>query len=357
MHLHPRFLSILLAVSVSTATTAFLSLLSVNWTVLFVAFSISFSASYLLFYFTLDFIVLREVNEAYSTLEKLKKKEFKLSRKKDIPTLSPIKKLNQELYTYASKKQQEIDQLKRLALYRREFLADVSHELKTPIFAAQGFIHTLLDGAVEDEAIRDKFLRKAARSLDGLNNLVEDLFTLSKMEAGIIVMNRQPFSLDDLFHEVFEQSEDKAEHKNIEIHIPQDQSLWVNADYARIRQALMNLLDNAIKYGNEGGHIRIEVKAVEAQKVEIKISDDGPGIPSEHLDRIFERFYRVEKSRSKSEGGSGLGLAIVKHILEAHHSTIQVSSKLQEGTTFSFFLEKAPIEAAKNHKKPAAAII
>ncbi|NJO03511.1 MAG: two-component sensor histidine kinase, partial [Bacteroidia bacterium] len=159
-----RLVSFVLAITIAGITTAFLSLLpEANAVLLFVAFALSFSSSFLLFYFSLEFLVLGEVNEAYAMLEKLKKKDFKIAKKRMAPTLSPIKKLNYEIYSYASKKQKEIDQLKKLAIYRREFLADVSHELKTPIFAAQGFIHTLIDGAIDDESVRYKFLHKAAK--------------------------------------------------------------------------------------------------------------------------------------------------------------------------------------------------
>jgi two-component system, OmpR family, phosphate regulon sensor histidine kinase PhoR len=342
MHFNARLVSLLLALSVAIITTAFISLLQdATIIVLFVAFSISFSATFILFYFALELLILGEINEAYSVLAKMKKKDFKLTQKRQNSPLSPIKKLNQEIYAYASKKQQEIDYLKQLAAYRREFLADVSHELKTPIFAAQGFIHTLLDGAVDDVEVRDKFLNKAAKSLDGLNVLVQDLFTLSQMEAGMIKMNFQVFDLVQLIKEVFEQLEQEAQKKNIQLHFRENslEQALIQADPSHLKRVMINLIENAIKYGKPEGQVWVEVSENE-KNVNVKVEDDGIGISEEHLDRIFERFYRVEKSRTKSKGGSGLGLAIVKHILEAHDSKISVSSEVNTSTTFKFKLKK-----------------
>ncbi len=338
-----RLVSFILACSIATVTTAFISLVKdVNNLAVFVAFIISFSSSFLLIYFTIEFLVLGEVNEAYAVLEKIKKKDFKIAKKRVAPTLSPIKKLNYEIYTYASKKQKEIDHLKKLAIYRREFLADVSHELKTPIFAAQGFIHTLRDGAIDDLSVRDKFLHKAARSLDSLQILVEDLITLSKMEAGIVTMQYESFNLYETIREVFEELEKKANRKQFKLLFDDqiEQMAWVWADPGRIKRVIINLMENSIKYGKKGGHVHVSIKALDKQ-FEVKVIDDGPGISPEHLERIFERFYRVEKSRSKSRGGSGLGLSIVKHILEAHQSSIQVQSTLGKGSTFKFKIKKS----------------
>ena len=343
MSFSSRLVSLLLALSIAVITTAFLSLMKDSgFILLFVAFSISFSSSFLLFYFTFEFLIIGEVNRAYSILEKMKKKEFKNLDKTSQPSLNPIKKLNQEIYSYASTKQEEIDQLKKLAIYRREFLADVSHELKTPIFAAQGFIHTLIDGAVDDKSVRDKFLHKAAKSLDGLNDLVEDLFTLSKMEAGMVKMNFEPVNIYQVIKEAFEQLEHKAHKKDISLKFHDDNlsEIFVIADMIRIKQVIINLIENAIKYGNEDGYVEVAINE-KGKNIEVQVVDNGRGIPSEHLDRIFERFYRVEKSRSKAKGGSGLGLAIVKHILEIHKSEITVSSKVKVGTVFKFKLKKA----------------
>jgi len=327
-------------------TTLFLSFVE-NTTsrTLIVAFSLAFFSSFLLIYVALEFLVFRELNMIYNRLDKIKQKDFKLPKKRIFRDTNPIKRLNEEIYSYATRKQQEIDELKRMEEYRREFVANISHELKTPIFAAQGFIHTLLDGAMEDEKVRDKFLEKAARSLDNLNVLVQDLLTLSRMESGDIKMQPSQFDLYQLTQEIFEQLEESAASKNVKLKFDKHQvpKAMTYADRNRIGQVMTNLIDNAIKYGNEGGKVVVEIES-EKDSLIVSVRDDGPGIEPEHLKRIFERFYRVEKSRSKDRGGTGLGLAITKHIVEAHGSKISVTSKPGKGTQFRFKLTRGKAE-------------
>lgn len=341
-----RIVSLLLSVSIAIVTTAFTSLLSgVSSMALLVCFTMAFFSSYLLFYFALEFLVFREINEAYRMIEKLRKKDFKIAKKRAKPTLSFVKKLNHEIYSYASNKQKEIDHLKQMEVFRREFLADVSHELKTPIFAAQGFLHTLLDGAIDDENVRGKFLNKAVKSLDGLNAMIQDLLTLSKMEAGFIAMEHGIFDISVLTSDVFEQLEEQAAKRKMTLQFDQSyDEVLVYADAKRIRQVMINLLENAIKYGSKNGNVQVGFSVAENNLLNIIVKDDGPGISIEHLDRIFERFYRIEKSRSKDKGGSGLGLAIVKHILSAHDTQIKVNSKVKKGTAFNFQLQTVPQE-------------
>ncbi len=263
-------------------------------------------------------------------------------RKKLIHESNPLKTINDEIFVYVSKKQKEIDELKKLELFRREFLADVSHEFKTPIFAAQGFIHTLLDGAMDDENVRERFLIKAANNLDSLDVLVKDLLVLSQMETGDIKMNIAEVDIRLLTLNIFSRLENIAADRKVSLKVKPDElsEIWVSADKDRMEQVMLNLVENAIKYGNEGGKVIVHFN--EGKRfIEISIRDNGPGIPQEHLNRIFERFYRVDKSRSKERGGTGLGLAIVKHIINAHGTKIAVMSKLDKGTTFSFKLEKA----------------
>jgi two-component system phosphate regulon sensor histidine kinase PhoR len=252
--------------------------------------------------------------------------------------------VSQEITAYATRKQHEIDELRKLETFRREFIADVSHELKTPIFAAQGFVLTLLDGAVEDENVRYKFLKKAAKSLEGLNLLVQDLLVLSQLESGDLTMKLDIFDIQDLVKDIFEQLEEKAQKKNITMSIRNINSkgIYVNADPIRMMQVMTNLILNGIKYGNDDGFVAVEFKEDEKDnnKVVIIVEDNGIGIPKEHVKRIFDRFYRVEKSRSKKQGGTGLGLAIVKHILEKHNSKAQVNSIVDKGSVFTFKLEK-----------------
>ncbi|MFD1755297.1 sensor histidine kinase [Rufibacter sediminis] len=307
------------------------------------ALALSFSSCFLLVYFSYEALIFREINNIYASLEKFKRKEFKQMSTKFLFRPDPLQRIKDEIYLLAERNQKEIEELKRLQAMRREFLADVSHELKTPIFAAQGFIHTLLDGAMDDELVRDKFLKKAAKSLDGLDTLVQDLITISQLEKGVIRMKKSTFDLNELGQEVFEQLENKANSRNIRLHLlnSPDESFEVIGDRGRIKQVLINLIDNAIKYGSENGNIWLSFEDGK-KKTLVTVRDDGPGIPKEHLNRIFERFYRIDKSRTRdvSGGGSGLGLAISKHIVEAHKSAIVVSSEVGEGTTLRFKLTK-----------------
>ncbi len=238
--------------------------------------------------------------------------------------------------------QREIKKLKDLEAFRREFLGEVSHELKTPIFAIQGFIHTLMDGAVDDKKVRNKFLKKAMKNSDRLANLVEDLLVITQAESGEIETRIRKFVIFELVTDVVDSLERKFTRKNREITCEIEANgleyQQVLADRERIQQVLTNLVDNAIKYGNPKGAIRIELGR-KGEKVEVTVSDDGPGMEPEHLDKIFRRFYRVDKSRSRETGGTGLGLAICKHLLKLHGETISVSSELGEGTSFTFTLK------------------
>ncbi|AKD57953.1 sensor histidine kinase [Spirosoma radiotolerans] len=342
MSLSPRLIALLLACLISALTLAFLTFVEgVTSTMLFVVGISSFIISFFLVFYAIELLVFREVNKMYKTIHKLKIRDFNISRKSIIKNTNPFKKLNDEIFVYVARKQKEIDELKRLELFRREFLADVSHELKTPIFAAQGFIHTLIDGAVDDEKVRDKFLAKAARSLDGLDALVKDLVALSQLETGEVRMNFERVDLTHITQDIFEQLEKFAHAKQTSLQLKSFHAgpVWVKADAQRITQVMTNLIENAVKYGNENGRVQVNFED-DKKSILVSIRDDGPGIPPEHLSRIFERFYRVEKSRSKDRGGTGLGLAIVKHILNAHKAKISVMSKVDRGTTFRFKLER-----------------
>ncbi len=342
-----RSVAIILSLLVSSVTSAFLSLIpSVTSVVLSVCFLVCFSSSFILIYIAFEFLIFKEINNVYSKLSKIKKKNFKFvaSNSDILPSTNPIRRVNQEITAYAGEKQKEIDELKRMEIFRREFLADVSHELKTPIFSAQGFILTLIDGAVDDSTVRDLFLGKAARSLKALAALVEDLLTLSQIESGDITMRLEEYEMQDQVLEVFEQLENKAERRGVTLKLVSqyEEGVYIYADYNRIRQVLINLIINAIKYGKENGTVTVTLTQT-IKNLKISIKDDGNGIEPEHLVRIFERFYRIEKSRSKQEGGTGLGLAIVKHIIEKHNSKISVKSKIGEGTQFTFKLQRTEV--------------
>ena len=343
-----RAVAILLSLLISSVTSAFLSLMpTVSSVALSVCFLVSFSSSFLLIYIAFEFLIFKEINNVYSKLSKIKKKDFKFVpplASDSLPSSNPIRRVNQEITAYAGQKQKEIDELKRMETFRREFVADVSHELKTPIFSAQGFILTLLDGAVDDENVRYSFLEKAARSLKALAALVEDLLTLSQIESGDITMRQEEYDIQEQVLEVFEQLENKAERRGVTLKLVSqyEEGAYVYADYNRIRQVLINLIINAIKYGKENGTIKVTLTKT-TKNIKVSVKDDGNGIEAEHLVRIFERFYRIEKSRSKQEGGTGLGLAIVKHIIEKHNSKISVKSKAGEGTQFTFKLQRTEL--------------
>lgn len=336
-----RTLALLLAISIGVVTALFLSLVEdVGRDALVVAALISFSASYLLIFVILEFLIFREINKIYRMMEKLRKKELSNISKERSSALNPFEKINEEIHSFATLKQREIDELKKLEAFRREFIADVSHELKTPIFAAQGFVHTLLDGAVNDKNVRTRFLKKAAKSLDGLDVLVQDLLTLSQIETGEIKMKFEHIDLHKLCTEVVEQFEEKAEKKHIRLKLLTDHhKIMVFADWQRITQVVTNLVGNAINYTPEHGEVTLTFD-VGKKSVTTYVSDTGEGIPPQHIQRIFERFYRVDKSRSREKGGTGLGLAIVKHILEGHNSKAEVTSTVGKGSVFSFKLPR-----------------
>ncbi len=341
--LQPRYLSVVLALVIAIVTTAFLSFIPTSDVVtMTIGFLTCFIFGGILIYFALDYLVFQEVNSLYDRIKQIKKKDFSVTpRKQLVEKENPIELLKKELNTYVATKEGEVQDLKKAAKYRQEFLADVSHELKTPIFAAQGFVHTLLDNPEEDLEIRMKFLEKAAKSLDGLDNLVQDLLTVSQIETGAIKIEKKKLDLRPLVEEIFEQVEGKAKKRNVKLKlIAPTGNIQVKADAQRISQVILNLVVNGIKYGKEKGLVQVIV--TEKKKVyTISVVDNGPGIPEEHLHRIFERFYRVDKSRAKNSGGTGLGLSIVKHIVQAHNSKISVQSEENKGTRFEFKLEKA----------------
>lgn len=345
MEFSSRTVAIIVSLIVGAIFTAFLFFSQyLSMRALALTLGCTFSVCFILIYFSYEILIFREINNIYAGLENIKRKEFRRMSNKFLFRPDPLKRIRDEILHMAEQKQKEIDELKRLQVLRREFLADVSHELKTPIFAAQGFIHTLLDGAMDDENVRDKFLQKAAKSLDGLDELVQDLISISQLEKGVVKMNRKNFNIADLCQEVFEELEMKAASRNIKLHIKRSLAgeMLVFADPNRIKQVLINLVDNSIKYGRQDGNIWVSLLENKKRLV-VTVSDDGPGIAEEHQIRIFERFYRIDKSRSRESGGSGLGLAISKHILEAHRSQIELSSELNQGTTMKFRLPKAKV--------------
>ncbi|GGE96889.1 sensor histidine kinase [Hymenobacter cavernae] len=339
-----RAIAILLSLLVAGVLTAFAWLgPTLPFQQAFLTGGVTIAACFLLIYLSFEALIFREINNIYAGLEHIKRKEFRKLSNRFLFRPEPLKRMRDEILQMAERKQREIDELKRLQVLRREFLADVSHELKTPIFAAQGFLHTVLDGDVDDEFLRQKFLQKAANSLDTLDTLVQDLITIAQLEKGVVRLRKQPFDLTGLIQEIFEQLELKAAQRRVTLELVGSEEplneVWVLADRNRIRQVLVNLIDNAIKYGREEGKVIVTLTE-RAKVVSVSVHDDGEGIPKQHQNRIFERFYRIDKSRSRDSGGSGLGLAISKHIVEAHKSIIRVHSEVGEGTTLEFKLPK-----------------
>src|SRR5690554_6754406 len=336
-----KSIAFLLSLAISLLVMAILSFLDgVSRQVVLTVGGISFAAIFILLYLTLEFLIFKEINNIYTVLDKIQKKDLHKAIKKSSKTsLFPLRKINKTINEYALAKNKEIETLQRNATFRREFIADISHELKTPIFAAQGFIHTLLDGAVDDKTVRYKFLRRAAKSLNTLEMLVQDLLTLNQMESGVVKFHMEEVDLKEIIQETIDQLEHKASKRNVNIRFSYNEAKRFHtlADKNKISHAIQNLIANAIRYNHEGGEVAVKLKATK-KNVRIAVKDNGKGIPPEDLKRIFERFYRVEKSRSREKGGTGLGLAIVKHILEGHKSKIAVSSTVGKGSLFSFAL-------------------
>jgi two-component system phosphate regulon sensor histidine kinase PhoR len=236
----------------------------------------------------------------------------------------------------------EINILKDQENYRREFLGNISHELKTPLFTIQGYILTLIEGAMKDKKVREKYLKRAAKGVERLISIVKDLDLITQFESGIKTVDKTDFNIYELVENVFELMEFESEKNNIKLQCENDNStpIYVYADQERILQVLTNLVVNSIKYGSNNGYTKVVIEDLNKEKVIIKVIDDGEGIEKKHLPRLFERFYRIDKNRSRKKGGSGLGLSIVKHIIEAHNEQIFVKSEIGEGTEFSFTLSK-----------------
>ena len=295
---------------------------------------------YILVYRQLGVYIQDRVRIIYKTIRRFKgsSSNLNLDMSSDI-----VEQVNQDVMSWAESQIDEITNLRETDTFRKEFIGNLAHELKTPIFNIQGFILTLLEGGMEDPEINRKFLLKAAKNVERMSGLLEDLDVITKMEAGNLDIELVPFDLLDIVRETIESLEPKAKRNNIELRITKGMDgskVMVLGDAAKLVQVLTNLIVNSINYGTEGG--RTEVRYYDAEdSILVEVADTGIGIREEDLPRVFERFYRVDKSRSRHAGGSGLGLAICKHIIETHGQTINVRSTYGEGSTFSFTLEKA----------------
>jgi two-component system phosphate regulon sensor histidine kinase PhoR len=250
--------------------------------------------------------------------------------------------LTEEIEKYARLKKLEIETLKVREAYRKEFIGNVSHELKTPLFTIQGYISTLLDGAIKDEQLRSKYLKRADKGVERLTYIIKDLDMITKLEVGDLSLDIEPFDIVDLIANVFDLLEMKASKKRITLSFDKsyNEPIPVLGDKERLQQVLTNLIVNSIKYGRDKGTTEVSIENLIKNKIIVRVTDNGEGILEENIPRLFERFYRIDKSGSRKEGGSGLGLAIVKHIIEAHNEKIYVESEFDVGSEFSFTLEK-----------------
>ncbi|TYA70034.1 sensor histidine kinase [Seonamhaeicola marinus] len=334
------------AVNTSLYITLFITLLvsvflyyfhEIKWFNILILASIVYAFCFVVIQFRIEKFIYKRVKRIYDDLTLLESANLS---KGAITT--DMKTLTQEIDKFAKDKKIEIETLRVREKYRKEFLGNVSHELKTPLFTVQGYILTLLDGAMDDKKISRKYLERASKGIERLGYIIKDLDMITKLEVGDLSLNLEEFDIVELVENVFEMFEMKAAKKKITLTFDMDytEPIIVNADKERIQQVLANLIVNSLKYGRQKGTTEISIENLIKNKVIVRVTDNGEGIESEHLPRLFERFFRVDKSGSRKEGGSGLGLSIVKHIIEAHNEKIYVESEYGVGSEFSFTLEK-----------------
>jgi two-component system phosphate regulon sensor histidine kinase PhoR len=341
----PKRLAVIISIITSALTLLAGALLLVieepNFyaTILFIGLIVFFS-TYLIVFYSMNRFIFERIKPIYKTIHSINYAEDKLL--KDLEEKDIIQDVQNDVMTWARRKTKEISQLRQLEKYRREFLGNVSHELKTPIFNIQGYILTLLDGGLEDGTINRLYLERTEKSVNRLITIVNDLESISRLESGELKLEYTRFNIVKLIQEVIEDHEITSKERNIILKFAPsiDKAIFVIADKKRIQEVINNLIDNSIKYGRDGGSTVIDFHDME-ENILIEIRDDGIGIPDKDLPRIFERFFRADKSRSREMGGTGLGLSIVKHIIEAHNQTINVQSKIEEGSSFTFTLKKA----------------
>ena len=344
------YTSLLLTLVLSTLIIIYEALFySIVWTSILIYALVCFIAAFFIIQYRVEHFIYRRVKSIYNSVSLLDAASL---RKDKITT--DMASLKAEVEKFAQDKKLEIESLKVRENFRKEFMGNISHELKTPLFTVQGYIMTLLDGAIKDKKVRKKYLKRASKGVDRLLYIVKDLDMITKLETGDMTLFREDFNLNEVLENVLELIEMKASKKNITVEvIAPEFPIIVSADQERIQQVLTNLIVNSIKYGNKNGYIKVIVEDLNEEKLLIKVKDNGIGVEEENIPRLFERFFRVDKSGSRKEGGSGLGLAIVKHILEAHEEQINVASEFGKGSTFSFTLKKSTPSPIK---KPSSKI-
>ncbi len=310
---------------------------TLNWTLLLLFSVLFFSISFAVLQYRIQRFIYQRIKKIYDDVALLESTSMTSD-----PVTTDMRTLTEEIEKFAKDKKIEIDTLKIREAYRKDFLGNVAHELKTPLFTVQGYLETLLDGAIDDKSVRKKYLQRANKAVDRLIYIVKDLDLITKLEAGELNVDPSEFDIIELIQSVFELLEMKSNKKEILLtfDIEYTEPIYVKADREKIQQVLTNLLVNSIKYGQKQGTTEVSVENLIRNKIIIRVTDNGEGIPEQHIPRLFERFYRVDKSGSRNEGGSGLGLSIVKHIIEAHGEKIYVESVEEVGSEFSFTLEK-----------------
>ncbi len=304
---------------------------------------IIFIVAYFLVVGILERYIYHRVKLIHKTIHRFKsKRNESLSDKLDLKHRL-IDEVEHEVLEWAKDQEKEMDDLRELEVYRREFMGNISHELKTPIFNMQGYLYTLIEGGLYDENINMSYLKRTAKNLERLQVIVEELDMISRFESNQLKIESKAFDLPTLILEAFQATELTAKEKGISLYIRSDMptGYLVDADRDKIKQVFINLLINSVKYGDKNGNTVVSFYNVDDQTCLIEVTDNGMGIAAQHLPRLFERFYRVDTSRSRDEGGTGLGLAIVKHIIEAHNQTINVRSTVDVGSTFAFTLKRS----------------
>ncbi|HCT22354.1 MAG TPA: two-component sensor histidine kinase [Chitinophagaceae bacterium] len=341
-NLSPQQLSALTALIISLPVGFALAIVEQKWWYGLIALMLNFIGSYYLIHFVLESFIYRKIKLIYKFIYQTKASKREETYYKYILPQKGIDEVREDVEKWAEQKSAEIELLRSNEQYRREFLQNLAHEFKTPIFAIQGYIDTLLESAMMNPDIQKRFLEKASSNVERMVNLVKDLDEITRLESGEQPLNKEKFVIQDLIKDVFESLSIKTERKKIRCEFKkgcEQPAIYVFADKEKIRQVVINVVQNATKYGKEGGSIVASIYQTDGKHVLIEISDDGIGIADEHIARVFERFYRTDRGRSRDVGGTGLGLAICKHIIEAHGQTIHIRSKLDVGTTVGFTLE------------------
>ncbi len=340
-NISPRQVSAFTALALAVPVSLLIFLIKKDWWWGIISFVIISGGSYLLISLVLERFIYRKIKLIYKFIYQTKATKKEETYYKYLLPQKSIDEVREDVEAWAEEYKQEIESLKQNEQFRKEFLQNLSHEFRTPVFAIQGYIDTLLQGALENPEVNRKFLEKTSKNVERLTNLLNDLDEISKLERGELSLIKQYFIIQELVKEVFETLSLKAETRNIKCSIKKgcESPLTVYADKEKISQLLQNLIENSIKYGKRGGSILASMYQTDGKHILIEISDDGIGIGEKYLPRIFERFYRTEEGRTIDVTGSGLGLAICKHIIEAHGQTIHVRSTEDVGTTVGFTLD------------------